>query len=149
MNSLKKIFDIRSKTFIGVMLGVLAILLDSVPFFPKPPSIIITIMQIVAFLLTAFGLFDAAEQSQADIIKKVKDFFMSSFGAGVLLEIISHVIDKIVATPDAPAGAMLAAQILGAVLMAMGLRNQGAKARLTMKQSYPEAAAKYKHLLEE
>ncbi len=143
---LGKIFDVKSKTFAGVMLGVLAILMDSVPFFPKPPNIVIVVMQIIAFLLAAFGIADAAEQSEADIIKKAKDFFTSSFGAGVLLEAISHALDKIIATPDAPAGAILSAQILGAVLMAMGLRNQGAKARLTLTK--PLNQDKYKHLLE-
>ena len=145
MSFLKNILDVRSKTFAGVMLGVLAILMDSVPFFPKPPTAVIIAMQIIAFLLAAFGIADAAEQSQADIIQKAKTFFSSSFGAGVVLEAISHALEKIIASPDAPAGLLVGAQILGAVLMAMGLRNQGAKARLTAAPSVN--AEKYKHLL--
>lgn len=148
MDFLKKILDVRSKTFWGVALGVLAILLDSVPFFPEPPTAVIIGMQIIAFLLAAFGIADAAEQSEADIIKKAKDFFSSSFGAGVVLESISHALDKILASPDAPNGAIVVAQVIGAILIAMGLRNQGAKARLNSAPPSNISAVKYQHLLD-
>lgn len=147
MDFLKKILDVRSKTFVGLLLGIIATLIDSVPFFPDPPQVAIIIVQIISFLLIAFGIHDAAEQSEADIIKKAKEFFMSSFGAGVALEAVSHALDKILATPDAPTGALLAAQIIGAILMAMGLRNQGAKARLTVTKPSAVMGEKYGHLL--
>lgn len=142
----KKIFDIRSKTFWGVLLGVVAILMDSVPFFPEPPSALIIAMQIIGFLLAMFGIADAAEQSEADIISKAKNFFTNNFGAGVVLEAISHALDKIIASPDAPSNAILAAQVLGAILMAMGLRAKVAKSRLMTTPPAPLIAKKYEHL---
>lgn len=148
MSFLKKILDVRSKTFLGVLLGVLAVLIDSVPFFPDPPQAVIIAMQIISFLLAAFGIADAAEQSEKDIISKVKDFFTSNFGAGVLLEAIAQALDKILTTPDAPSGAILTAKIIGAILLAMGLRNQGAKARLQMTPPSELAVTKYGHLKE-
>lgn len=145
---LKKIFDVRSKTFWGVLLGALAIIIDSVPFFPKPPSAVLIAVQIIGFLLAAFGIADAAEQSETDIISKVKNFFLNNFGAGVALEAFAHALDKILSSPDAPNSAVLVAQVLGAILMAMGLRNQGAKARLNSAPVAEIKMQKYAHLKE-
>lgn len=144
----KKILDFKSKTFVGTLLGIVALLIDSSNFYPQPPQIVLTIAEIIGFALAFFGLLDAAEQSKRHIIDKAKDFFTNNIAAGILLEAVSHVIDKIPSMPDVPNGLVYLAQIVGAILIAMGLRQKMVQARANTAPPADVAAVKYRHLLE-
>lgn len=145
---MKKLFDFRSKTFLGVLLGILGILLDSTNFFPNLPKSIPIIVQVIGFLLAALGIADSAEQSEKSIIEKVKKFFSESFGAGVLLETLLYLVDKVPQLPHAPTVFVILAQAVGAILVAMGLRKKSAAARLNQAPVSEAMAAKYEHLKE-
>lgn len=141
--NLRKILDVRSKTFLGVLLGVLGILIDATDFFPDLPKSIPIIIQVLGFVLAAFGVSDALKQSEEDIIKRAKDFFTSHFGAGVILQALVHLVETIPGMPGAPDVLILTAQIIGAILLAMGLRVNGAKARLNTTLPAERAFQKY------
>lgn len=144
--SLSKILDVRSKTFLGVLLGVLGILIDATDFFPDLPKAVPVIIQVLGFVLAAFGVSDALKQSEDNIIKRAKDFFASHFGAGVVLEAIVHLVETIPGLPGASDTLILTAQIVGAILLAMGLRVDGAKARLNPTPPADRAFQKYAKL---
>lgn len=144
--NLSKILDVRSKTFFGVLLGVLGILIDATDFFPDLPKSIPIIVQVLGFVLAAFGVQDALKQSEENIIKRVKDFFTSHFGAGVVLEALVHLVETVPNMPGASDVFVLTAQIIGAILLAMGLRVDGVKARLNQEPASPRAFEKYAKL---
>lgn len=144
--NLSKILDVRSKTFLGVLLGVLGILIDATDFFPDLPKSVPIIVQVLGFVLAAFGVQDALKQSEENIIKRVKDFFTSHFGAGVVLEALVHLVETVPNMPGASDVFVLTAQIIGAVLLAMGLRVDGVKARLNPEPTSPRAFEKYAKL---
>lgn len=143
----KKILDFNSKTFFGTLLGVLGILMSATNFFPDLPKSIPIIVQVIGFVLAAFGVADSAEQSEKSLIEKAKKFFSEHFGAGVLLEALAHIVDKVPVMPDAPYLAVVLAQAVGAILIAMGLRNKAAQARLSQNPVLPASYEKYSHLL--
>lgn len=144
----KKIFDVRSKTFLGVLLGVLGILMNATNFFPELPKSVPIIVQVIGFVLAAFGVADSAEQNEVSLIEKAKKFFSENFGAGVLLEALAHIVDKVPVMPDAPPLAVVLAQAVGAILIAMGLRNKAAQARINKEPRSEAMVQKYSHLLE-
>lgn len=142
----KKILDFKSKTFFGALLGVLGILMDATNFFPDLPKSVPIIVQVIGFVLAAFGVADSAEQSEKSLIEKAKKFFSENFGAGVLLEAIAHLVDRIPMLPDAPYSFVILAQAVGAILIAMGLRNKAAQARLNQSGVSMASFMKYQHL---
>lgn len=145
---MRNIFDFKSKTFYGVLLGVLGILLDATNFFPNLPKSVPIIVQVIGFLLAALGIADSAEQSEKSIIEKVKKFFTENFGAGIALEAIVYLVDKIPLIPNAPSIYIILAQAVGAILVAMGLRKKAAAARLNQAPVSEAMEAKYEHLKE-
>lgn len=148
IGALKKIFDVRSKTFAGVLLGVLGILIAGTDFYPDLPKAIPIAVQIIGFVLAAFGIFDAMLQEQETLTNRVRKFFADNFGAGIALEALIYLVDRIPEMPDVPGGAVIAAQIVAALLIAMGLRGEGAKARLKQSPTSEQLKLKYLHLKE-
>lgn len=145
---MSKVLNFKSKTFLGVLLGILGILLDATNFFPNLPKQVPIIVQVIGFILAAFGVADSAEQSEKNIIEKVKKFFSENFGFGVMLEAVLYLVDKIPQLPQAPEFAIILAQAIGAILVAMGLREKAAAARLNLTPVSNAMEAKYEHLKE-
>lgn len=147
MKFLKVIFDVHSKTFWGTLLGLVALFIDSANFFPNVPKEVLVIIQVIGFAFAFFGLVDAAEQSEKTIIDKAKAFFATNIFAGIVLELLTDLLDKLPSMPNIPHSIIVAGQIIGAILMAMGLRQKIAQGRAMTTPPALTAKEKYKNLL--
>jgi len=146
-STMKSIFDWRSKTFWGTVLAILSIVIDSVLQLEGLPKVVMSIVQVLLFLLAGFGLADAAKQQKEDLIKKVKEYIVSSPAIGILISVLAHLSEEIPQMNDMPSGAIWAAKSVGALLVAMGLRQLSAQARANFDNRNQEAVEKYRHLL--
>lgn len=117
---LKKLFDFKSKTFWGIVLGSIGIVLDAASFTTLP-QLAVQVLQVVGFLVTTMGLRDAMLQQQAGIVQKILDLKSKTFW-GVLIEALVHLTDN----PDQfaiPEEVKLVLRLVGALAIAMGLRD--------------------------
>lgn len=117
---LNKLIDFKSKTFYGILLGALGIVLSATDFI-ELPELAVRLVQIVGFLITTMGIRDAMLESQASLIQKIVDFKSKTFW-GVIIEAVVHLTDN----PDQfaiPEELKIVLRILGALAVAMGLRD--------------------------
>lgn len=131
---MKKLFDFKSLTIVSSLLGVVVLLIDSLGNYEGAPKNLIAIAEVIAFVLTFFGLFNAAKASEQNIIDKFKEFATSKFGGSVLVGMLTYLSQRIPDDPTAPDSFTVAAKILGAILAVLlgapGARELFIKARL-------------------
>lgn len=121
---LKGILDVRSKTFWGVMLGALGILLDTTELI-ELPDIVGQIVTVIGGVITAMGLRDKMVDSQAGIIAKIIDIKSRTFW-GALIVGITYIVDNSDTMPI-PEDLLPVVKIVGALITAMGIRDAKAK----------------------
>lgn len=148
VSNLAKIFDWRSKTFWGVALGILSIVMDSALDFEGLPAIVLRLVQVVLVLFTIFGITDAAKQEQAALIEKIQNFVKSSPAWGVLIGMLAHLADTLPETDGMPNGLINGAKALGVLLATMGLRQVAASARGNYDPRAPESVEKYRNVVQ-
>ena len=148
VSSLAKIFDWRSKTFWGVVMGIVSVIIDSALDFNGLPAIGLRIVQIILVLFTIFGISDAAKQEQAALIEKIQRFVKSSPAWGVLIGMLAHLAETLPETEGIPNGLVTAAKALGVLLATMGLRQLAASARSNYESRAPESVEKYRNIVQ-
>lgn len=131
---MKKLFDFKSLTVVSSLLGLVLLLIDSLGNYEGTPKNIIAISEVIAFLLTFFGLFNAAKASEQNMIDKFREFATSKFGGSVLVGLLTYLSQRIPDDPTAPDDYVVGAKIIGAILTVLlgapGARELFIKARL-------------------
>lgn len=126
----KSVFNWRSKTFAGVAILFLGVLLNSIGFYPDVPIGVTRIAGVIAAALVFFGWYDAVQNRFETLAASFRDWVASSPGVGFVINAVFYLFDNFVEIGDSlPAWAKVLIYSTGAFLMAMGMRNAGAVAR--------------------
>jgi hypothetical protein len=143
---------VNGKTLTGVLLGIVVAITmvytdvkDILPWIP--PDILDKILLGIPALLTLFGLWDAGNDSFANIKQQIKDFIASSPGYGVALQVLVAVLDGLPGLGGIPEWILGISYIVSSALVIFGLKANTIKARQNMaalpdnyKDSYKKAA---------
>lgn len=124
---MSKVFNLKSKTFWGVSIGVLGIILDATAFYSGLPQVVAQIAEALGFIIATMGLRDSMLESKGSLISKLVDLqsktFWGAFIAGLL-----WVIDNAEALPI-PEKYGIVVKIFAALFTAMGLRDAAKRSK--------------------
>lgn len=133
---------LKSKTALGLALGIILILIDSTQLLVLP-ELIGKIVGAISGALVIFGLMDAAKQEKDSIIAKVGAFVASSPFFGYLVGFISYTLDQLPTFTGLPEWVLIVGQILGAIMVVLGLRQANVQGRLTRSLPSKKHLQKY------
>lgn len=142
-----KNFNFKSKVTLGLILGVVLLVVDSLGLYNGQPlpDVVMRVAQGVVLVIVALGLADAANLEKQSIIDKAKDLLTSAPVLGSIVELVNLVLNALPGFADMiPAGAANALHALAAALVALGLRQKIGEARLNSNPIPEELEAKHK-----
>lgn len=127
--NLSKLIDFKSKTFWGVLLGVLGILLSATELYTDLPPTVARIVQVIGFVIVSMGVRDAMLEQQAALIKKLVDIKSKTFW-GALIQGVVYILDNPDTLPIPPEYAT-PLRIVAVVFQAMGWRDAAKRSKLS------------------